>query len=262
MTIDDEVEIAQQVVGQRLVGRRDHGLAAGHQVEHAAVGLHARDLRRRQPLGGAGLGLDHDLHAEDLGQRHARDGARWCRDWSRHRSRGSGGSDWPARPAPARSTVRRAWRPRKRNVLRFMSPASGTAFAMISLSGSCESSGRAAPGDGGAVREWSELLADLLAADHVARQSAHVERLDLGCCTVGCGRRFRRASAGDDPAILMALWLYDADGVAARGCWIAVRDRGGLSLAVRPTWRELHRCRLPVRLARCWLICCRSLWPA
>ena len=65
----DEVEIAQHVVAERLVGRRDHGLPAGHQVKHAAVGLQARDLRRRQPLGRAGLGFDHDLHAQDLGQR-------------------------------------------------------------------------------------------------------------------------------------------------------------------------------------------------
>ena len=40
----DEIEVAQDVVGERAVGCGNHGLAARHQVEHAAVGLHARDL--------------------------------------------------------------------------------------------------------------------------------------------------------------------------------------------------------------------------
>ncbi len=65
----DEVEVAQQVVGQGLVRGRDDGLPAGHEIEHAAVWLQSRDLRCRQPLGRARLGLDHDLRADDLGQR-------------------------------------------------------------------------------------------------------------------------------------------------------------------------------------------------
>ena len=56
VTIDDEIEVAQHVVGQRLVGRRNHGLTAGHQVEHAAVGLHARDLDAASRSAAPGLG--------------------------------------------------------------------------------------------------------------------------------------------------------------------------------------------------------------
>ena len=60
----DDGEVVDRLIRQRLVGRGGDGVAARNPAERIAVRRGARDLRRRERAGRAGLRLDHDLLAE------------------------------------------------------------------------------------------------------------------------------------------------------------------------------------------------------